>query len=123
MSCSGLDFDSAGMHGGSGQCGLNPPELAMSHGFVWLTDGSRTVTVNTPFGAGGGISPSSWQIDPRRRLAYVIGPGIYLQILQIDLDTLQQTAPVQTSFQLPSTLYLNQDGSFRVLNSYSLIAP
>ena len=122
-----MDFGDTGITADSGECGMNPPELFQSHGFAWLTDGTNVVTVNSPYGAAANLStsPPIWKIDPVRRVAYTIVPGYYLQILQMDLDTLRQTTRPATFLQLSfgTTLFLGKDGGLTVTTPYWIGIP
>jgi hypothetical protein len=93
-----VDFDARGIKSDSRQCSLNPAELVVSHGFAWLTDGARTVSVNVPYGAPGSANPFSLPglIDSARRPAYTIASRYYSQVVRVNLDTLVQTTQPET---------------------------
>ncbi len=118
------DFDVGGFEDGT--CGLNPPELVNSNGFAWLTDGTRTATLNTPSGAGNsGQSPLTWTIDQDRTVAYAVSAGNSLQLIAVNLDTLQQTTQIAAAVTSNSgvmAMYLTDNG-VRLIASGFLTAP
>jgi hypothetical protein len=77
--------------------------------------------VNTPYGPN-----AYWQIDSARLLAYTVGSGNTLQIIQTDMETMRQTVRAQSpsvSILSGAALFVAKDGSLRVLTSNLIVAP